>query len=76
MNLAIEHRSIEVDFQNWYEDNYDPEVIILTCGVRVFEPEAKRFRARFYANLDEKTSELIVRTHRLKGKSAVTQESK
>ncbi len=62
-NLAIDRRRIEVDYQNWYADWHasNPDEIIIICGVPVFEPTETRFRARFYANLDEKTSELIVR---------------
>ncbi|MBL8649166.1 MAG: hypothetical protein JNL35_02030 [Sphingopyxis sp.] len=62
-NLAIDRRRIEVDYQNWYADWFasNPDEIIIICGVPVFEPTETRFRARFYANLDKKTSELIVR---------------
>lgn len=63
LNLGIDNRRIEVDYQNWYADNYEnhPNVIVIACGVRYFQPEEGRFRARFYANLDEASGELVVR---------------
>jgi len=75
-HLALERRTIEVDFQNWYADWYEanPDRIILACGVPLFEPEQDRFRARFYANLDEDSSELIVRRARISGGNASTEE--
>lgn len=66
LNLAIEYQPIIVDFQNWYAEQAqsNPNEIIMICGVPLFEPEDERFRARFYADLDEESAELIVRTHR------------
>lgn len=69
LNLGIEQRPFEVDFQNWYADSRraNPDLIIITCGVPVFEPDQERFRARFYANLNQSTGELVVRRHVLRG---------
>jgi hypothetical protein len=66
-NLGIDRHRIEVDYQNWYADwsASNPDEIIIVCGVPVFEPTETKFHARFYANLDEKTSELIVRRARV-----------
>lgn len=64
-HLALEGRTIEVDYQNWlrdwYDANADSNSILLVCGMPLFEPDKSRFRARFYANLDPETSELIIR---------------
>jgi hypothetical protein len=66
--LVVDRRPITVDFQNWYADYMaeHPDEIILACGVPYFEPEQQKFRARFYANLDKKTSELIIRKYRIR----------
>lgn len=67
--LGIESRPFEVDYQNWYRDYYatHPDTIVLACGVPLFEPDSERFQARFYANLDAETSELIVRRADIRG---------
>ena len=67
MNLSLGSQRIQVDYQNWFADysRDNPDSIIITCGVPVFEPELSRFRGRFFANLDRETGELVVRTHRI-----------
>ena len=62
-HLAIERRPFEVDYQNWNADWHDGNSDRITwfCGAPYFEPAQQTFRARFYANLDEETSELIIR---------------
>lgn len=70
--LGIERRTIEIDYYSWYEEQAKeyPNVIILACGVPHFKPEEERFSARFYANLNEETSELVVRRFLTKGKQS------
>ena len=62
-NFAIERRRIVVDFQDWLGDinAANPDEILLICGTPQFEPEMVSFGARFFANVDEETSELVVR---------------
>ena len=78
LHLALERQAIEVDYQNWFTDYYADEAnantIILTCGVPVFEPSQHTFRARFYANLDAETSELVVRRYQIRGASGARDE--
>lgn len=76
LNLELRRRPIEVDYQNWYTDFYaaNPDEIIIVCGVPLFEPDQERFRARFYANLDQRTSELIVRRARLTNQNRIEEE--
>ncbi|MEP0191232.1 MAG: hypothetical protein ABJP70_11470 [Erythrobacter sp.] len=64
-HLAIEDRWIDIDFYSWYDEYYanNPNTIVLACGVPRFKPDEERFRARFYANLDDETQELVVRRY-------------
>ena len=68
-NFAIERRRIVVDFQDWLGDWYaeNPDKILLICGTPQFETELASFRARFFANVDEETSELVVRRAEIRG---------
>jgi hypothetical protein len=68
MNLSFGRDRIQVDYQNWFDDYYrkNPDTIVITCGVPVFEPQFSRFRGRFFANVDPETSELVVRTYRIR----------
>lgn len=66
INIDIDRRTIEVDYQDWYAENPLPEgSISIRCGHPRFEPEESEFRARFYGDVDPRSGELIVRTHRL-----------
>ena len=68
-NYAIERRRIVVDFQDWLGDWYatNPNEILIICGTPQFEPELTSFRARFFANVDEETAELVVRRAEIRG---------
>ncbi len=65
LHLSVQRRLIDIDYYSWYDEFYEqnPGVIVLACGVPRFKPDAERFRARFYANLDEETGELVVRRY-------------
>lgn len=69
--FALAQRNIRVDFHNWYADNPSPEgAIVMRCGYPLFEPEQRKFRARFYADIDKKSGELRVRKLRYLGEQA------
>lgn len=70
MSLSLGSQRIEVDYQNWFADYYrnDPDTIIISCGVPVFEPDFRTFRGRFFANFDRETGQLVVRTHRIRAR--------
>jgi len=71
LKLELKGQKIEVDFQNWMAEQKakNSTVIIIACGRPRFEPEESAVFARFYANYDKSTGELIVRRYVPRGQS-------